>query len=77
MFACSKVVLRALHQQVAKNQQLVAPSGVEAPNPERVTGFDFAHSDDESALLVAVSVHDPLCVRRAHDAVRRPVCPSP
>ncbi len=31
-----------------KNSELVALSGVEAPNPERITGFDFAHPDVDS-----------------------------
>ena len=31
-----------------KNSELAALTGVEAPNPERMTGFDFAHPDVDS-----------------------------
>ena len=42
------MTFREYSSRLLKNSNIVALSGVEAPNPERMTGFDFAHPDADS-----------------------------
>ncbi|MBM2841101.1 MAG: hypothetical protein HW412_1629 [Bacteroidetes bacterium] len=50
--------------RLLKNCKLVALSGVEAPNPGRMTGFEFAHPDVDGLFQHPARLLNPelLCI---------------